>query len=180
MALAACAGPASYDGDAPAETAAVDARAVLEALPDLQVELPHVDAVVVEKASRRMYLKQNGMVLRAYDIALGFEPEGHKTQRGDGRTPEGRYTLDFRNPNSQFHRSMRVSYPSREDVARAERLGVDPGNNIMIHGLPDDWAWMGRHHRRHDWTEGCIAVTNEEMDEIWAMVDTGTPIYIRP
>lgn len=154
--------------------------AALTTLPAPKAEPPRADSVVVDKSNRQLYLKRDGAVLRSYDIALGFSPKGHKTKRGDGRTPEGRYTLDFRNPDSRFHRSIRVSYPNRQDVARARSQGLDPGDNIMIHGLPDDWAWLGRHHTRQDWTEGCIAVTNREMDEIWAMVDSGTPIHILP
>lgn len=119
-------------------------------------------------------------VLKSYPVALGFAPTGPKRRQGDGRTPEGRYVLDWRNPNSQFYRSIHVSYPSPADRAYSRRLGVDPGGDIMIHGLPNGREWVGTAHRRYDWTNGCIAVTNDEMDEIWALVADGTPIEIQP
>jgi murein L,D-transpeptidase YafK len=139
-----------------------------------------VDRVVVMKGAREMHLMGAGQKLRSYRVSLGFSPIGHKTQQGDGRTPEGTYTLDWRNPHSQFHRSINISYPNPADRDQARRRGVDPGGEIMIHGLPNGRGWIGSDHARFDWTEGCIAVTNEEMDEIWAMVADGTPIEIRP
>ena len=138
------------------------------------------DRVLVLKGERRLLLMSGGQVLSSYPIALGFNPRGHKQRRGDGRTPEGIYTLDWRNPESRFYRSMRVSYPNRTDRARAARAGVSPGGDIMIHGLPERLSAIGSAHSNWDWTEGCIAVTNEEMDEIWAAVDDGTTIEIRP
>ncbi|MBK0400307.1 L,D-transpeptidase family protein [Limibaculum sp. M0105] len=138
------------------------------------------DRVVVLKGERELHLLAGSQTLRVYPVALGFAPEGPKRQSGDGRTPEGHYLLDRRNPNSSFYRSIHVSYPGPEDRERARAMGVDPGGDIMIHGLPNGRGWIGADHARFDWTEGCIAVTNTEMDEIWAMVDDGTPIEIRP
>jgi murein L,D-transpeptidase YafK len=138
------------------------------------------DRIVVLKRARRLVLLSHGKVLRAYRIALGRRPVGPKVRDGDGRTPEGRYVLDWRNARSRFYRSMHISYPNRKDRERARRLGVPAGGDIMIHGLPNDRAEIGPKHARMDWTEGCIAVTNAEMDEIWNAVKDGTTIEIRP
>src|SRR5262249_20363394 len=113
-------------------------------------------------------------ILRAYRVSLGREPQGHKQREGDGRTPEGSYVIDRRNPQSRYHLSLHISYPNGEDRTRAQELGVEPRGDIMIHGLKDG------ERRQDDWTQGCIAVTDEEMDEIWALVPDGTPIAINP
>ena len=117
------------------------------------------------------FLHQNTL-LKQYNFDLGFNPIGHKEQEGDGRTPEGAYLINRKNPNSQFHLSLGISYPNASDVARARAKGVSPGGDIFIHGTPS--RWIGQ----RDWTWGCIAVTNEEMDEIYPMIDTGTKIFI--
>jgi murein L,D-transpeptidase YafK len=132
------------------------------------------DRIVVHKSRREMLLLRGESLLRTYRVALGREPVGHKVQEGDGRTPEGRYTIDRRNPKSQYHLSLHISYPNEADRERARELGVAPGGDIMIHGLKD-----GR-RRETDWTQGCIAVTNEEMNEIWALVPDGTVVEIHP
>jgi murein L,D-transpeptidase YafK len=139
-----------------------------------------VDLVHVDKSERRMSLLSNGKVLRSYRIALGANPIGHKQQEGDERTPEGRYVLDWRNPNSCCMRSLHVSYPNAADKAAARRLGVDPGGMIMIHGQVNGFGWWGWLFQLFDWTNGCIAVTDAEMLEIWDMVQVGTPIEIDP
>jgi murein L,D-transpeptidase YafK len=139
-----------------------------------------VDRVLVEKAARRLTLLSEGKAVRVYDVALGEEPVGPKEREGDGRTPEGLYVIDGRNPQSRYHRSLRISYPGPEDAARAAKLGVSPGGDIMIHGLQNGLGWIGALHRTHDWTRGCIAVTNDEIEEIWDLVPDGTPIEIRP
>jgi murein L,D-transpeptidase YafK len=139
-----------------------------------------VDLVHVDKSERRMSLLSKGKVLRSYRIALGANPIGHKQQEGDERTPEGRYVLDWRNPNSCCMRSLHVSYPNAADKAAARRLGVDPGGMIMIHGQVNGFGWWGWLIQLFDWTNGCIAVTNQEIDEIWQRVEVGTPIEIRP
>ena len=138
------------------------------------------DQVVIEKAARRLSLLADGALLRSYSVSLGAEPTGHKQQEGDERTPEGRYFIDARNPNSSYHLSLRISYPDGRDRARAAEAGVDPGGLIMIHGLPNGLGWLGPLHRLVDWTDGCVAVTSREMDEIWESVPTGTPVLIEP
>lgn len=130
------------------------------------------DLIVVSKKRREMVLLRGESVLRTYRVALGREPVGPKRQEGDGRTPEGRYIIDYRNANSKFHLSLHISYPDAADVARAREAGVDAGGDIMIHGLKDGVRMEG------DWTQGCIAVTDEEMDEIWGLVEEGTAIWI--
>jgi len=136
---------------------------------------PEVTFVVVHKEARRMFLLHEDEILRSYDIALGFAPVGHKTEEGDGKTPEGTYLIDRRNPNSRFHLSLGISYPNAADRAQAEARGVSPGGDIFIHGRPKRWQ-----NGEDDWTWGCIAVTDAEMEEIYAMVQNGTPISIRP
>ena len=135
---------------------------------------------MVIKSERTMALMRGDTVLRVYTIALGRYPEGHKTEQGDAKTPEGTYTLSSRIVNSKFHRAIQISYPNADDRAQARARGVHPGGNIMIHGLPNDWAANEVNHPKLDWTQGCIAVTNEEIEEIWALVPNGTPIEIHP
>lgn len=139
-----------------------------------------IDHVVVYKADRKLVLFARGKEVRSYKIALGGDPVGPKTRKGDHKTPEGTYVLDSRNPNSHFYKAFHISYPNSKDTAMAKNLGVSPGGDIMLHGLPKDYAWIGKAHTLHDWTDGCIAVTNEEMDEIWKLVRVGTPIEIKP
>jgi murein L,D-transpeptidase YafK len=136
--------------------------------------------VVVYKGDRLLQLKRAGRVVRSYPIALGVEPVGHKRMEGDGRTPEGVYTLDWRNETSQFYRSIHISYPRDDDLAGADRWRVSAGGLIMIHGLPNgrDANYVG--HPANDWTNGCIAVDNTQMDEIWSLVEDGTTIIIYP
>lgn len=138
------------------------------------------DRIVVNKAKREMLLYQNRAVLRAYKVALGRTPVGAKQQQGDGKTPEGAYTISGRNPKSSFHLSLRVSYPNTADRERARRAGVDPGGDIMIHGLPNGQGDAGADHILRDWTEGCVAVTNAEIEEIWRLVSDGVPVQINP
>ena len=139
-----------------------------------------IDKVLVLKSQRSMQLLNKGLAVKTYKVALGGAPTGTKTCQGDGKTPEGTYLLDWRNPLSKFHLSLHVSYPAQADRARAQKAGCPPGGDIMIHGLPDKWKTVGVLHRLIDWTDGCIAVTNEEMDEIWKMVPDGTVIEIKP
>lgn len=139
-----------------------------------------VDRVVVYKQDRKLVLLSKGKEVHSYKVALGTEPAGPKTRQGDHRTPEGSYLLDSRNPNSHFYKAFHISYPNSQDTAAAKKLRVSPGGDIMLHGLPKEYAWVGKAHVLHDWTDGCIAVTNEEMDEIWKLVRIGTPIEIKP
>lgn len=138
------------------------------------------DRIVVVKSARTLTLFRQGRVLKIYKVALGAQPVGPKMRQGDGKTPEGVYKISARNEHSQFHRSLRISYPNQADRQRARKLGVNPGSDIFIHGLPPQWAWLGAAHRQKGWTLGCIAVTNSEMDEIWASVPLGTPVEILP
>jgi murein L,D-transpeptidase YafK len=142
-----------------------------------------IDRVLVRKGERTLQLLQKGAVYREYRISLGDQPLGHKLREGDERTPEGNYVLDWRNPNSGFHKSLHISYPNGLDRAIAQAHGTSAGGMIMIHGLPN-WLsspQLAAEYRNSDWTNGCIAVgSNEEMDEIWALVRDGTPITILP
>lgn len=140
----------------------------------------HADRIVVLKSERTMTLQRKGVTLRSYRIALGGSPVGPKRRQGDQKTPEGLYRISGRNPGSRYHRSLRISYPSGDDRRRAASLGVPPGGDIMIHGLPNGWSLAGSAQSLIDWTLGCIAVTNEEIEEIWDLVPDGTPIEIRP
>ena len=135
---------------------------------------PEVTSVQVHKADRKMYLMHKNRVLRSYDIALGFAPEGHKQFEGDGKTPEGTYYITHKNPNSEFHLSLGISYPNKADRAFAEAADKSPGGDIFIHGGPN------RPVSRRDWTAGCIAVTDREMERIYSMVEPRTPIHILP
>lgn len=138
------------------------------------------DAIIIKKAARTLTLLKGGTPLKNYSVALGFEPSGHKQQEGDGRTPEGSYSISGRNPRSQFHLSLRISYPNRADRERAAKRGVSAGSDIMIHGLPNGAGAIGAAHLLRDWTAGCIAVTSEEIEEIYASVANGTPVEILP
>lgn len=138
------------------------------------------DKVIVIKSKRLLILLRKGEILKTYKVALGKQPNGHKKQTGDKKTPEGKYILDSRNSDSKFHLSIRISYPNESDVLKAQKLGVSPGRDIMIHGLPDDLSKVGKLHSLSDWTDGCIAVTNSEIEEIWQLVPDGAPIEIKP
>lgn len=139
-----------------------------------------VDRVVVEKSARKLLVLHLGSEVKSYPIALGRQPVGPKEQEGDMKTPEGLYAIDYRNPRSDYHLSLHISYPGPEDLRRAGVRGVSPGSDIMIHGLPNGLGWMGTAHRQKDWTAGCIAVTDEEIEELWRIIPDGTPIEIRP
>ncbi len=138
------------------------------------------DLVVVIKSKRAMFLMKESKILKVYRVALGKTPVGEKISQGDGKTPEGRYYIIGRNPNSNFYKALKISYPNEKDIERAIRLNVNPGGGIMIHGLSKHIEYLGKYHIIDDWTEGCIAVTNEEIDEIWKLVPDGTPIEILP
>lgn len=141
---------------------------------------PRADRILIVKSARSLTLLRQGKVLKTYKVALGSDPVGAKTREGDGKTPEGEYKISQKNEHSQFHLSLRISYPNEVDWQRARKLGVNPGGDIYIHGLPPQWAWIGAAHRHKDWTAGCIAVTNAEIEEIWASVPVGTPVEIKP
>ena len=152
--------------------------AVLLALSASAAEEGAVDRIIVEKSQRRMDLMSGDAVVRSYEIALGSAPEGDKQQEGDGKTPEGQYVIDGRNPSSAFHLSLKISYPDAADRAAAAARNVSPGGDIFIHGAPNWWLLPGQ--PPGDWTRGCIAVTKAEIEEIWRLVPDGTPVEIRP
>lgn len=138
------------------------------------------DSLVLEKSTRQLTLFSGGQPVHTYIVALGRNPVGPKHQEGDERTPEGLYYIDSRNPHSRYHLSLHISYPDERDRARAAQLGVAPGGNIMIHGLPLGEGDIGELHILHNWTDGCIAVTDQEIEELWRLVPDGVPIDIKP
>lgn len=158
-------------------TAALLATALM---PTVANEFPVADFVLVEKGERELHLMQGGAVFRTFDIALGIQPRGDKQQEGDFRTPEGRYMLDRRNPDSDFFLSIGISYPNQQDRREAREMGVDPGGAIMIHGQPNLPTRSEAYYRTQDWTNGCIALSNSDMIDIWLMTGENTPIEIRP
>jgi murein L,D-transpeptidase YafK len=161
-----------------ASTTAFLALCAVGALP-AQPPPQKADSILVLKKDHVMELLAGGKVIRTYKVALGQGGLAPKERQGDGRTPEGRYTIEAKYV-SQYHKALRISYPNAEDRKRAAKLGVSPGGSILIHGLPNGKGWIGAAHRLYDWTLGCIAVTDEEIDEIFKMVAVGTPVEIRP
>ncbi len=139
-----------------------------------------VDRILIEKNARRLMLISQGEVLKSYNIALGGNPIGPKERQGDNKTPEGTYVIDGRNKDSRFHLSLHISYPNERDKNRAKELGVSPGGDIMIHGIKNGFSWVGDAHTAVDWTKGCIAVTDEEIEEISKLAPNGTIVEIRP
>jgi len=138
------------------------------------------DIVVVEKSNRKLFLMKKNKVIKKYKISLGRNPNGHKEKQGDFKTPEGTYIIDYRNPNSKYHLSLHISYPNEKDKKFALAQGLSPGGDIMIHGIRNGLGLIGRLHTLFDWTQGCIAVTNPEIKEIWNAVPKGTKITITP
>ena len=139
-----------------------------------------VDLVLIEKGVRRLTLKREGKEVAVFKVALGGTPQGPKECQGDAKTPEGDYQISGRNPHSAFHKSLRISYPSKSDRIRAAALGCSPGGDIMIHGLPNGRGWVGASHSLTDWTNGCVAVTDSEIDQIWKLVPDGVTVRIVP
>ncbi len=145
-----------------------------------KASLPKAEKVVVIKSKRLMMLLKDGEIFKTYRVCLGKQPNGHKLMAGDQRTPEGRYVLDSRNRNSKYHLAIHISYPNESDVVSARKRGVSPGGGIMIHGLSQRLGAGRNASVSSDWTNGCIAVTNAEIEEIWQLVQDGTPIEIKP
>lgn len=143
-------------------------------------DFPRADEVLIDKSDRELHLIQDGEIFRTFPIALGIRPEGDKKKEGDFRTPEGRYLLDTRNPNSDFFLSIHVSYPNADDRQEALQSGVKPGGAIMIHGQPNEPSRSETYYKTQDWTNGCIALSNSDMIDVWLMTDENTPIEIRP
>jgi len=141
---------------------------------------PVADLVIIEKGDRKLHLLRDGEIFKTFKIALGIVPVGDKEKEGDFKTPEGRYLLDSRNPNSDFFLSIHISYPNAVDRREAARAGVDPGGAIMIHGQPNLPTRSETYYRTQDWTNGCVAVSNSDMIDIWLMTGSNTPIEIRP
>jgi murein L,D-transpeptidase YafK len=138
------------------------------------------DRIIVVKSSHTMTLMAGGRTLKVYKVALGRGPSGPKEREGDNKTPEGKYVIDQKNAKSRFHLALHISYPNADDKKRAHDAGVAPGGAVMIHGLENGLGWLGPIQHHVDWTEGCIAVSNSEIEEIWRLVPTGTPIEIKP
>jgi murein L,D-transpeptidase YafK len=143
-----------------------------------------VTSILIRKDKQRLYLLNGVRILKAYSVALGRNPVGHKKREGDSRTPEGLYSIDFKNPLSQYHKSLKIDYPNQQDLKKAAEQGVDPGKDIFIHGFPiqqSNKRWLiERIHPNYNWTQGCIAVTNQQIDEIYNLVEVGTPVEICP
>jgi murein L,D-transpeptidase YafK len=157
---------------------AARARAFEAAAPPLPAAA-RADFIVIDKSQHRLRLYEQGRLLRAYRVALGHGGLGPKLHGGDGRTPEGRYIIDGRNPHSAYHLSLHISYPAARDVAEAAARGESAGGDIMIHGLKNGLGWIGARHRALDWTAGCIGLTDAEIEEIWRVVPDGTVVEIR-
>jgi murein L,D-transpeptidase YafK len=138
------------------------------------------DSILILKKDHIMQLLADGNIIRTYKVALGRGGLGPKQQEGDEKVPEGHYTIDSRNEASHYHKALHISYPNAADRQRAAQMGVSPGGAIMIHGLPNGMGWLGASHRLYDWTLGCVAVTDEEIDEVWKLVTVHTPVEIRP
>ncbi|WP_424244484.1 murein L [Elusimicrobium posterum] len=173
---------------------AIDKSAAVSAEPEAEAEetvkalyqdkeLPEgtvIDKIEILKADRKLNIYEKDVLLKTYKIALGFEPVGHKEFQGDGKTPEGKYKVDGKNPGSAYHKNLGVSYPNDKDRAHAKKNGKSPGGDIKIHGIGKTYGYLGKLHALHDWTLGCIAVTNEEIDEIYKHTPVGTKIEIKP
>jgi murein L,D-transpeptidase YafK len=145
----------------------------------LNAEKRKADRIIIVKSKHSMVLIANGKPLKSYRVALG-KSDGAKERQGDHKTPEGQYVIDQKNTQSRFHLALHVSYPNAADRKRAHDAGVDPGGDIMIHGVEKQFAWLGPLQHEVDWTDGCIAVTNQEIEEIWQLVPVGTPVEIKP
>lgn len=153
---------------------------LLLALPGITSAAQKADLVLVRKSESKLVLFSNGKAFREFRAVFGANPSGHKQREGDERTPEGKYVLDYKKEDSAFYKAIHISYPNAEDVKRARAKGVSPGGQIMIHGQRNGLGWLSFVSQRFNWTNGCIAVTNQEMEEIWQAVDAGTPIEIVP
>jgi len=154
--------------------------ALIVLIPALTQAREKADFVYVDKSDAKLYLSREGKIFKEYRVSLGLNPEGPKMQDGDNRTPEGLYMLDFKNERSDFHKSIHISYPNREDRRRASELGVNPGGDIMIHGLREDLVQYAYLITEFNWTNGCIALTNQDVEDLWHHVDVPIPIRIQP
>lgn len=139
-----------------------------------------IDKIIVEKGKRKLNLYSSDKLIKTYSVSLGRNPKGDKEFEGDKKTPEGRYFINDKNPNSGYYKNLGISYPNNQDIEQAEKLGKKPGGQIKIHGLKNGLGWIGKTHLLMDWTAGCIALTNNEIDELYEVIKVGTPIEIRP
>jgi len=153
---------------------------ILCLMPAVAFGMEKADSVVVIKSKSKLYLKKQGKILKQYCAIFGANPRGHKQKEGDERTPEGTYILDYKNQDSQFYKSIHISYPNEADKKHAKKMGLNPGGCIMIHGQKNGFGRVAVMTQRFNWTDGCIAVSNHAMDVIWLVVDVGTPIEIKP
>ena len=142
--------------------------------------LQKADNILVIKNERKLFLINNDQIYATYSVTFGGDPNGHKQSQGDQKTPEGNYVLDYKNANSKYYKSIHISYPNQKDRENAKRLGVSPGGDIMIHGQLNGWDWAAPIVQLFSWTDGCIALSNKDMDQLWLAIDPGTPIEIRP
>lgn len=142
--------------------------------------LPNIDFILIEKTKRKLSVYHQGQLIKTYKVSLGFSPRGHKEREGDGKTPEGMYTISAKNPKSQFHLALKISYPNKVDIMNAQKQGYSPGGNILIHGVSKHFSWLGKLHVIKDWTLGCVAVTNNEIEEIYAATPIGSRVEIKP
>ena len=149
-------------------------------IPSYATCIEKADFVLVIKSESKLYLKRDGKTLKEFHVVFGDNPNGHKLREGDKKTPEGRYILDYKNEESTFYKSIHISYPNEQDTRRAKEWGVDPGGLIMIHGQTNGLGWLSFIIQLFNWTDGCIALSNNDMDEVWKAVDVGTPIEIKP
>lgn len=176
--IAACSSAPERVATAGAEAARSSGGYAARTIPAPKKTIPIADYLVIDKSKRMLVAYRKGKPIRAYrDLQFGDAPKGHKRFQGDERTPEGVYRIDWRNPQSRFHLSLRISYPNEADRAFASQYGLSPGGDIFIHGQPNG---MTQGRMRGDWTDGCIALSNQEIEELWQIVPNGTPIEIRP
>jgi tetratricopeptide (TPR) repeat protein len=162
------------------EASEKNAEALEQKFRDYAIRQGSADRILIEKSARRLMVISQGEVLKTYKIALGGNPIGPKERQGDNKTPEGIYAIDARNRDSRYHLSLHISYPNERDRIRAKELGVSPGGDIMIHGIKNGFSWVGDAHAEIDWTKGCIAVTDEEIEEVARLAPNGTIVEIRP
>ena len=148
--------------------------------PTISFGMEKADKVLVVKSESKLYLRKNGKTIKEYNVVFGANPKGHKHREGDEKTPEGNYILDYKKEDSSFYKAIHISYPNERDKQRSKKAGVNPGGFIMIHGQKNGLGWLSWISQRFNWTDGCIAVSNSDMDEIWGTVDVGTPIEIKP
>lgn len=164
----------------PGTTSGIIAGLLLMLLTAVASAMDKADFVYVDKSAAKLYLSKDGRIIKEYKVAFGANPKGHKQREGDNRTPEGLYLLDFKKDNSEYHKAIHISYPNREDVFRAKRQGLNPGGDIMIHGQMKGYEQYAHIMQDFNWTNGCIALSNQDLEEVWAAIEVPVPIRIKP